>query len=166
MTIPEAAQLVLQAGSMARGGDVFVLDMGEPVKIVDLARSMIVMSGLTEKTELHPGGDIEIKFVGLFPGEKMHEELLTDGKVFPSDHPRIMRMKESALKPGILDTYITCLMMACDTHDRAMIESMVKAIASEYAPQLYPAPVVAAPQVPAPDVAWPHLLRRLTSFRI
>jgi hypothetical protein len=97
--------------------------------------------------------------------------LLTDGKVFPSDHPRIMRMKESALRPGILETYITCLMMACDTNDRTMIESMVKAIASEYAPQVHPAPQlhptpVAAPQVPAPDVAWPHLLRRLTSFRI
>jgi FlaA1/EpsC-like NDP-sugar epimerase len=163
MLIAEASQLVIQAGAMAQGGDVFVLDMGEPVKIVDLARSMIVLSGLTEKTEQHPGGDIEIKFVGLFPGEKMHEELLTDGKVFPSDHPRIMRMKESALRPGILETYIACLMMACDTNDRAMIESMVKAIVSDYSPQCQPEP---PPQLAVPAIARPHLLRRLTSFRI
>ena len=135
MLIPEAAQLVIQAGAMAKGGDVFVLDMGEPIRIVDLARTMIVMSGLTEKTPQHPEGDIEIKFVGLFPGEKLNEELLTDGKVYPSEHPRIMRMKEHALHPGILETYITFLMTACDTNDRGMIESMVKAIVSEYTPQ-------------------------------
>ncbi len=164
MLIAEAAQLVIQAGAMAEGGDVFVLDMGEPVRIVDLARTMIVMSGLTEKTANHPDGDIEIKYVGLFPGEKLHEELLTDGKVFPSEHPRIMRMKENALRPGILETYITCLMMACDTNDRAMIESMVKAIVSEYTPQCQPPSAPAA--VPAPVLARPHLLRRLTSFRI
>ncbi len=138
MLISEAAQLVIQAGAMAKGGDVFVLDMGEPIKIVDLARTMIVMSGLTEKTPLHPGGDIEIKFVGLFPGEKMNEELLTDGLVFPSEHPRIMRMKENALHSGVLETYITFLMMACDTNDRGMIESMVKAIVTEYTPQKPP----------------------------
>jgi FlaA1/EpsC-like NDP-sugar epimerase len=163
MLIAEASQLVIQAGAMAQGGDVFVLDMGEPIKIVDLARTMIVMSGLTEKNDHNPDGDIEIKFVGLFPGEKMHEELLTDGKVFPSDHPRIMRMKEHALRPGILETYITCLMMACDTNDRAMIESMVKAIVSEYSPQSMPA---LAPQLGVPELARPHLLKRLTSFRI
>jgi FlaA1/EpsC-like NDP-sugar epimerase len=162
MLIAEAAQLVIQAGAMADGGDVFVLDMGEPIRIVDLARTMIVMSGLTEKNQNNPDGDIEIKFVGLFPGEKLHEELLTDGKVFPSEHPRIMRMKESALRPGVLETYITCLMMACDTNDRTMIESMVKAIVSEYSPQFHPAP---AP-LPAVERTRPHLLRRLTSFRI
>jgi FlaA1/EpsC-like NDP-sugar epimerase len=163
MLIAEAAQLVIQAGAMAEGGDVFVLDMGEPIRIVDLARTMIVMSGLTEKNQHNPDGDIEIKFVGLFPGEKLHEELLTEGKVFPSEHPRVMRMKESALRPGILETYITCLMMACDTNDRAMIESMVKAIVSEYSPQYQPAPAVEAA---APALARPHLLKRLTSFRI
>ncbi|MES2016961.1 MAG: nucleoside-diphosphate sugar epimerase/dehydratase [Pseudomonadota bacterium] len=135
MLISEAAQLVIQAGAMAKGGDVFVLDMGEPIKIVDLARTMIVMSGLTERTAQCPDGDIAIKFVGLFPGEKLNEELLTDGAVFPSEHPRILRMKENALHAGVLDTYITFLMMACDTNDRTMIEAMVKAIATEYAPQ-------------------------------
>jgi FlaA1/EpsC-like NDP-sugar epimerase len=133
------------------------------VKIVDLARTMIVMSGLTEKNAHHPDGDIEIDYVGLFPGEKLHEELLTDGEIFPSDHPRIMRMKENALRPGILETYITCLMMACDTNDRAMIESMVKAIVSEYAPQRHPEPAPAARLAP---LARPHLLKRLASFRI
>lgn len=163
MLIAEAAQLVIQAGAMADGGDVFVLDMGEPVKILDLARTMIVMSGLTEKNAMHPDGDIEINYVGLFPGEKLHEELLTDGEIFPSDHPRIMRMKENALRPGILETYINCLMLACDTNDRAMIESMVKAIVSEYAPQSHPD---LAPLAKLPPPARPHLLRRLASFRI
>ena len=144
MLISEAAQLVIQAGAMAKGGDVFVLDMGEPIKIVDLARTMIVMSGLTERNAVKPDGDIEIKFVGLFPGEKLNEELLTDGLVYPSEHPRIMRMKEHALHAGVLETYITFLMMACDTNDRGMIESMVKAIVTEYTPQI-PVATVAPP---------------------
>jgi FlaA1/EpsC-like NDP-sugar epimerase len=162
MLIPEAAQLVIQAGAMAKGGDVFVLDMGEPVKILDLARTMIAMSGLTEKTPQNPNGDIEIKFVGLFAGEKLHEELLTDGVVFPSEHPRIMRMKENALRPSVLETCITCLMMACDTHERAMIESMVKAIVNEYTPQqtgtAAPVAVLEPPQ--------PSLIKKFVPFRI
>jgi FlaA1/EpsC-like NDP-sugar epimerase len=161
MLIAEAAQLVIQAGAMAEGGDVFVLDMGEPVKIVDLARTLIMMSGLTEKTPERPDGDIEIKFIGLFPGEKLTEELLTDGKVFPSEHPRISRMKENALSPGVLETYITCLMMACDTNDRGMIESMVKAIVSEYTP------VVAQKAATAPPPHLPHQAfgKKSISFR-
>ena len=172
MLIPEAAQLVIQAGAMAKGGDVFVLDMGEPVRIVDLARTLIAVSGLTEKTPQHPAGDIEIRYVGLFPGEKLHEELLTDGVVFPSEHPRIMRMKENALRPGVLDTFITCLMMACDTHERPMIEAMVKAIVTEYTPSR-PAPEPAAPPATAPAAAplpaARHrlgLIRRFVPFRI
>jgi FlaA1/EpsC-like NDP-sugar epimerase len=163
MLIPEAAQLVIQAGAMAKGGDVFVLDMGEPVKILDLARTMIAMSGLTEKTLQNPNGDIEIKFVGLFAGEKLHEELLTDGVVFPSEHPRIMRMKENALRPSVLETCITCLMMACDTHERAMIESMVKAIVSEYNPQQ---PASASPPVPVLEAPQPSLIKKFVPFRI
>jgi FlaA1/EpsC-like NDP-sugar epimerase len=163
MLIPEAAQLVIQAGAMAKGGDVFVLDMGEPVRIVDLARTMIALHGLTEKTTQNPGGDIEVRYVGLFPGEKLHEELLTDGQVFPSDHPRIMRMKENALHPSVLETFITCLMMACETHERAMIESMVKAIVNEYSPQL--APTAPAP-VPVPEAPRLGLIRKFVPFRI
>ena len=161
MLISEAAQLVIQAGAMATGGDVFVLDMGEPIKIVDLARSMIVMSGLTEKTPAHPDGDIEIKFVGLFPGEKLNEELLTDGLVYPSEHPRIMRMKEHALHAGVLETYITFLMMACDTNDRGMIESMVKAIVSEYTPHIQPP--ASAPPLPIEHRDAP---KKIIPFRI
>jgi FlaA1/EpsC-like NDP-sugar epimerase len=166
MLIPEAVQLVIQAGAMADGGDVFVLDMGEPVRIVDLARTLVALSGLSEKTPQNPGGDIEIRYVGLFPGEKLHEELLTDGEVFPSEHARIMRMKESALHPSVLDTFITCLMMACETNERPMIESMVKAIVTEYNPQ----PVLPAAPVPEPVVvAAPQrlgLIRKYVPFRI
>jgi FlaA1/EpsC-like NDP-sugar epimerase len=163
MLISEAAQLVIQAGAMAKGGDVFVLDMGEPVRIVDLARTMIALHGLAEKNIQNPSGDIEIRYVGLFPGEKLHEELLTDGVVFPSDHPRIMRMKENALHPSVLETFITCLMMACETHERAMIESMVKAIVTEYTPQLAPnAPM----PVPAPEAPRLSLIRKFVPFRI
>lgn len=165
MLIPEAAQLVIQAGAMAKGGDVFVLDMGEPVRIVDLARTLIALSGLTEKTPLFPGGDVALQFVGLFPGEKLHEELLTDGTVFPSEHPRIMRMKENALRPSILDTCITCLMMACDTHERAMIESMVKAIVNEYTPVTETSvPTPAAEIAPLHDLL-PRSVRKFAHFR-
>jgi FlaA1/EpsC-like NDP-sugar epimerase len=169
MLIPEAAQLVIQAGAMAKGGDVFVLDMGEPVRIVDLARTLIAMSGFTEKTAQNPGGDIEVRYVGLHPGEKLHEELLTDGVVFPSEHPRIMRMKETALLPSVLETFINCLMMACTTNERPMIEAMVKAIVTEYNPQPTPSlPAPAAPAAPAPSVQ-PQglaLIRKFVPFRI
>ena len=161
MLIAEAAQLVIQAGAMAKGGDVFVLDMGEPVRIVDLARTMIAMHGLTERSPQNPRGDIEIQFVGLFPGEKLHEELLTDGVVFPSEHPRIMRMKESALRPSVLETCITCLMMACETHERGTIESMVKAIVAEYVPT---SPVTPPPLVA--DTQAPSLIKKFVPFRI
>jgi FlaA1/EpsC-like NDP-sugar epimerase len=162
MLIPEAAQLVIQAGAMAKGGDVFVLDMGEPVRIVDLARTMIAMHGLTERTPQQARGDIDIEYVGLFPGEKLHEELLTDGTVFPSEHPRIMRMKESALRPSVLETCITCLMMACETHERGTIESMVKAIVAEYVPS--PPPPMPQPATVEPEPV--GLIRKLVPFRI
>jgi FlaA1/EpsC-like NDP-sugar epimerase len=173
MLIPEAVQLVIQAGAMAEGGEVFVLDMGEPVRIVELARTLIALSGLTEKTAQNPAGNIEIRYVGLFPGEKLHEELLTDGEVFPSDHPRIMRMKENALQPGVLETFITCLMMACETNQRPMIEAMVKAIVTEYKPQ--PLPAVPAPEAEAeaealrdarPEAQRMSLIRKFVPFRI
>ncbi|MFY9327452.1 MAG: nucleoside-diphosphate sugar epimerase/dehydratase, partial [Georgfuchsia sp.] len=97
MTIPEAAQLVIQAGAMGKDGDVFVLDMGEPVKILDLAKRMIHLSGLSIKDENNPGGDIEIVFSGLRPGEKMYEELLIGDNVVETTHPRIMRANEESL---------------------------------------------------------------------
>lgn len=97
MTTPEAAQLVIQAGAIAKGGDVFVLDMGEPIKIIDLAKEMILISGLSLKTRDNPDGDIEIQFTGLRPGEKLYEELLVDD-CLPTQHPRIMRAEETCLK--------------------------------------------------------------------
>jgi FlaA1/EpsC-like NDP-sugar epimerase len=124
---------------------------------------MIALHGLTEKNAQNPGGDIEVRYVGLFPGEKLHEELLTDGVVFPSDHPRIMRMKENALHPSVLETFITCLMMACETHERAMIESMVKAIVTEYTPTLAPSAPAPAPLAEAPRLG---LIRKFVPFRI
>jgi len=97
MTIPEAAQLVLQAGAMAQGGDVFVLDMGKPVRIADLARRMVHLSGLTVRDQETPEGDIEIQFTGLRPGEKLYEELLIGNNVTGTEHPMIMRATEHSL---------------------------------------------------------------------
>ena len=95
MTIPEAAQLVIQAGAMAHGGEVFVLDMGEPVKIMDLAKRMITLSGLKVKDQNNPNGDIEIVIAGLRPGEKLYEELIIDGdNIEKTQHPLIMKAKE------------------------------------------------------------------------
>ncbi len=102
MTIPEAAQLVIQAGGMARGGEVFVLDMGQPVRIIDLARTMVRLSGLSLHEPNHPDGDIEIVEVGLRPGEKLYEELLIGDNPLPTLHPRIMQAQEAMLPWGIL----------------------------------------------------------------
>jgi FlaA1/EpsC-like NDP-sugar epimerase len=135
MLIPEAAQLVIQAGAMAKGGDVFVLDMGDPIKIVDLARTMIETSGLAEKTVNNPTGDIEIQFVGLRPGEKLYEELLIGEHASPSDHPRIMCTIESALEPALLDVMVRRLTDACRMNDRERIMHVMKTVVVEYAPQ-------------------------------
>jgi FlaA1/EpsC-like NDP-sugar epimerase len=97
MTIPEAAQLVIQAGAMGTGGDVFVLDMGDPVKIVDLAKNMTHLMGLTIKDEENPSGDIELKYTGLRPGEKLYEELLIDATAQPTQHERILSANEHFL---------------------------------------------------------------------
>ena len=97
MTIPEAAQLVLQAGAMGTGGDVFVLDMGEPVQIAQLARQMVTLSGLTVRDAQNPGGDIAIQVTGLRPGEKLYEELLIGDNPQPTEHPRIMKAHEQLL---------------------------------------------------------------------
>ena len=97
MTSPEAAQLVLQAAVLAEGGDVFLLDMGEPVRIKDLAEQMVRLSGLTVRDAYHPNGDIEIVCTGLRPGEKLYEELLIDADSEPTSHPLIYRARERAL---------------------------------------------------------------------
>lgn len=109
MTMSEAAQLVIQAGAMAKGGDVFVLEMGEPVKIVDLATEMIFLSGNTIKSEQNPDGNIEIKFTGLRPGEKLYEELLVGDNCEGTEHSRIMRAHEQAIPLSELESYLATL---------------------------------------------------------
>jgi FlaA1/EpsC-like NDP-sugar epimerase len=106
MTIPEAAQLVIQAGAMGKGGDVFVLDMGEPIKILDLAKRIIHLSGYEVKDENNPKGDIEIIFTGLRPGEKLYEELLIGNNVSKTDHPRIMRAEEDILSWDSIEDFM------------------------------------------------------------
>lgn len=125
MTIPEAAQLVIQAGAMGKGGDVFVLDMGEPVKIVDLAQNLIRLSGLEVKSADNPEGDIEIEYTGLRPGEKLFEELLIGDNVKKTKHPRIMTANESFLQlPELLKT-IEALNIACHDFDHEAIRKIL-----------------------------------------
>lgn len=132
MLIPEAAQLVIQAGAMARGGEVFVLDMGEPVRIVDLARSMIQLSGLTERTEENPQGDIEIKAVGLRPGEKLYEELLIGDEVTPSGHSRILCARERYIEPSLLDKMLGSLHQACMANNAGAMRRQLTNLVPEY----------------------------------
>ena len=132
MLIPEAAQLVIQAGAMARGGEVFVLDMGEPVRIAELASSMIRLSGLTEKTDAEPLGNIEVKAVGLRPGEKLFEELLIGDDVVPSGHPRIMCARERHIEPALLDKMLESLRAACEANDPAAMLRQLRNLVPEY----------------------------------
>ena len=107
MMIPEAVELVIQAGAMAEGGEVFVLDMGEPVRIYDLAVKMINLSGLEMLDENNPEGDIEIQFTGLRPGEKLYEELLIDGKFSETENKLIMRTEEGMMPWDKLEPILT-----------------------------------------------------------
>lgn len=132
MTIPEAAQLVLQAGAMGEGGDVFVLDMGRPVKIVDLARRMIRLSGMTVKDDAHATGDIEIKVVGLRPGEKLYEELLIGDNPETTVHPRIMKAHEQFLPWDQLLPYLLSLRSAAKAGDADVINHVLKQLVSGY----------------------------------
>jgi FlaA1/EpsC-like NDP-sugar epimerase len=134
MTIPEAAQLVLQAGAMAKGGDVFVLDMGEPVRIIDLARNIIELSGLSVRDERKPDGDIEIRIVGIRPGEKLYEELLIGGDPAPTDHPRIMRSHEAYLPWPHLSRLLKELENAIERRDVAGAADLIGRIVPEYSP--------------------------------
>ena len=135
MTIPEAAQLVIQAGAMATGGDVYVLDMGQPVKISDLARRMVVLSGLTVKDEEHPGGDIEIQVKGLRPGEKLYEELLIGNNPLPTHHPRIMKAHEEFLPWDELHDKLQALSLALDLNDVPHIRKQLKDLVPGYQPE-------------------------------
>ena len=136
MTIPEAAQLVLQAGAMATGGDVFVLDMGEPVKIMDLARRMVELSGLTVRDDGNFGGDIEIAITGLRPGEKLYEELLIGDNPTPTAHPRIMKAHEDFLAWPVLELHLKTLRHAADNSDVAGIKAVLQTCVHGYGSEL------------------------------
>lgn len=134
MTIPEAAQLVIQAGSMGQGGDVFVLDMGEPVKIVELAEKMIHLSGLSVRSEKNPHGDISIQFTGLRPGEKLYEELLIGDNVSATQHPMIMSANEDHLSWDLLKLSLTDLLSAVEEDDYTRVRQLLRDTVSGYTP--------------------------------
>ncbi|EGS9728284.1 polysaccharide biosynthesis protein, partial [Shigella sonnei] len=125
MTIPEASQLVIQAGAMGHGGDVFVLDMGDPVKIYDLAKRMIRLSGLSVRDDKNPDGDIAIEVTGLRPGEKLYEELLIGDSVQGTSHPRIMTANEVMLPWQDLSLLLKELDQACHDFDHERIRSLL-----------------------------------------
>jgi FlaA1/EpsC-like NDP-sugar epimerase len=132
MTIPEAAQLVIQAGSMAAGGDVFVLDMGRPLKIADLARRMVQLYGLTVRDDDHPDGDIEIRFTGLRPAEKLFEELLIGKNITTTDHPMIMRAVEHALPWDQVHKLLEELSVVMRRFDCAAARQVLESAVREY----------------------------------
>jgi FlaA1/EpsC-like NDP-sugar epimerase len=134
MTIPEAAQLVIQAGAMASGGDVFVLDMGEPVKIIDLAKRMVELSGLAVQDPGSPNGDIAIAVTGLRPGEKLYEELLIGDNALPTGHPRIMKAHEDFLRWDALQAKLGDLGLALQANNVPRIQSLLKELVPGYQP--------------------------------
>ncbi|MCC6915685.1 nucleoside-diphosphate sugar epimerase/dehydratase [Nitrosomonas sp.] len=134
MTIPEAAQLVIQAGAMARGGGVFVLDMGQSVKIIDLARRMIELSGLSVKDGQNPDGDIEITITGLRPGEKLYEELLIGDNPQPTSHPRIMKAHEEFIPWAELEARLGAMEVALNVNDVSVIRLMMQQLVPGYTP--------------------------------
>lgn len=134
MTIPEAAQLVIQAGSMGQGGEVYVLDMGQPVRISDLARRMVHLSGFEVRDDVHPDGDIAIEIVGLRPGEKLYEELLIGENVEGTAHPLIMRAYEHELPWDVLCEHLQHLDDACRAFDYEKVLATLRALVQEYAP--------------------------------
>ena len=134
MSIPESVQLVLQAGAMAKGGDVFVLDMGEPIRILDLAYRMVHLSGLTPIDQENPDGDIKIKVTGLRPGEKLYEELLIGDDVVQSNHPRIMQAREVDLEWAEVEKSIKIIQKAHEEHDEQSVRSLLLKNVDGYKP--------------------------------
>lgn len=135
MTIPEAAQLVIQAGAMGKGGDLFVLDMGEPIRILDLAKRMIHLSGLETKDENHPNGDIEICYTGLRPGEKLFEELLIGNEISETAHRRILRAKEEVIDYPIINQRLQILKSHLEHDDLTGIRSILQDTITGFKPQ-------------------------------
>ncbi len=134
MTIPEAAQLVIQAGAMALGGDVFVLDMGEPVKITELAKKMVRLSGLEVKDDEHLNGDIELEFTGLRPGEKLYEELLIGNNPIGTQHARIFRATEDSIEWDDLQAYLLLLNKSIAGADCEAVLTLLLNVISDYNP--------------------------------
>ncbi|ATG74601.1 hypothetical protein AN401_12675 [Zobellella denitrificans] len=147
MTIPEAAQLVIQAGAMGRGGDVFVLDMGEPVRIIDLARKMVRLMGYEVKDKQNPDGDIEIRVTGLRPGEKLYEELLIGADEQPTLHPRIRAAREVHLPWPEVARLLDELEQACEDYNQEKIREL-----------MLQAPTAFTPQDGICDLVWNELL--------
>lgn len=135
MTIPEAAQLVIQASAMAQGGDLFLLDMGEPVRIVDLARRMIRLSGLTIRDDDYPDGDIEIRFTGLRSGEKLREELLIGADDLPTEHPMIRRAREHHPPWSTIHDALVRLDVAAHAFDYEAVRTLLLEVVAEYQPE-------------------------------
>jgi FlaA1/EpsC-like NDP-sugar epimerase len=161
MTIPEAAQLVIQAGSMADGGEVFVLDMGKPVRICDLARRMIHLMGLTVRDEQHPDGDIEISFTGLRPAEKLYEELLIGNNVTGTEHPMILRAIEHSLPWERVQWMLDEILAAMSRFDCPRSLQLLSEAVVEYKPAPEPHDLVWARQV-----ALPTDDRKVTSLKV
>ncbi len=134
MSIPEAAELVIQAGAMAHGGEVFVLHMGEPVRIADLARLMVRLSNLEVRDETNPDGDIEIAYIGLRPGEKLYEELLIGAHTQVTEHPRIFKSDEPCLSKEELAGELRRLRQAIDFRDRDAIDAVLTRAVEGYRP--------------------------------
>jgi FlaA1/EpsC-like NDP-sugar epimerase len=132
MTIPEAAQLVLQATGMAQGGEVFVLDMGEPVKLVDLARQMVELSGCTVRDSRKPDGDIVITFTGLRAGEKLYEELLFSEGDTPTSHPLIRQAQDHRLGETELTDLLTQLRTMLEAWDHEEAVGVLQKLVKEY----------------------------------
>ena len=135
MSIPEAAELVIQAGAMGEGGDVFVLDMGKPVKIYELAKRLISLSGMEVKNEPDSPGDIEIEFTGLRPGEKLYEELLIGDDVSPTDHQRILKAQETSLQDEDLDRYLKLIEKAQEDGDVNSLKEVFREAVSGFVPE-------------------------------
>tara|TARA_B110000483_G_C17696750_1_gene351692 strand:- start:71 stop:511 length:441 start_codon:yes stop_codon:yes gene_type:complete len=135
MLIPEAVELVIQAGAMGTGGDVFVLDMGRPISIDGLAKKMIRLSGLELKDKNHPDGDIEIKYIGLRPGEKLYEELLVGDNVSQTENPLIMRAKEDMLSWDELKPILDCLKKEIKDCDQEKIRKLLIQLVQGFKPQ-------------------------------
>tara|TARA_B100000212_G_scaffold110488_1_gene82193 strand:- start:2627 stop:3070 length:444 start_codon:yes stop_codon:yes gene_type:complete len=134
MSIPEAAELVIQAGAMGKGGDVFVLDMGEPVKIFELAKRLINLSGMEVMDDDNPEGDIEIIFTGLKPGEKLYEELLIGDKVSTTEHKQILRAEEDFIDASKLEHYLNLIQQAENSGDVKALKDILGQAVSGFKP--------------------------------